>query len=139
VFVFHHRRQLIVAERTIIATPDAPGAIGPYSQAVRNGPFLFLSGQLGMDPATGALVAGDVADQTKQAMLNVKAVLNAAGVDLQSVVKTTVFLVEMADFNVMNEVYATFFPENPPARSTVAVAQLPRGGRVEIECLAIIP
>lgn len=127
-----------MAERSVIVTNEAPGAIGPYSQAIRQGALLFLSGQLGLDPISGTLIASDIASQTQQALKNIQAVLQAAGVDLQAVVKTTVFLIDMADFAAMNEVYATFFTESPPARSTVAVAQLPRGGRVEIECLAII-
>ncbi len=120
-----------------VQTNDAPAAIGPYSQAVQACELVFCSGQLGLNPATGEFAASDVQGQTCRALENLKAVLEAAGSDLAHVAKTTVFLADMADFKVMNEVYGMFFPENPPARSTVAVKALPRGGLVEIEAIAV--
>ncbi len=126
------------ADRSVIITSDAPQAIGPYSQAIRAGTLIFASGQVALDPASGTLVGEDVAAQTRRALDNVRAVLRAAGADLGNVVKTTVFLTDMSDFTSMNEIYATYFSSQPPARSTVAVAQLPRGARVEIECIAVL-
>jgi 2-iminobutanoate/2-iminopropanoate deaminase len=120
-----------------IQTNGAPAAIGPYSQAVQAGDLVLCSGQLGLDPASGEFAASDIQGQTRRAMENLKAVLEAAGSALSHVVKTTVFLADMADFKAMNEVYGTFFSENPPARSTVAVRDLPRGGLVEIEAIAV--
>lgn len=125
-----------MTERRIVKAWDAPAAIGPYSQAIRSGLFVFCSGQVPLDPASGALVAGGVEDQTERALENLVAVLGAAGLSLADVVKTTVFLVSMDDFAAMNEVYARYFTEDPPARSTVAVAALPKGARVEIEAIA---
>ena len=120
-----------------IHTEKAPAAIGPYSQAVDSGAGLvFVSGQLPIDPATGAFPAGGVAEQTRQSLTNARAILQAAGLDLGNVVKTTVFLADMADFGAMNEVYAQFFAAPFPARSAVAVKDLPKGARVEIECIA---
>jgi 2-iminobutanoate/2-iminopropanoate deaminase len=124
-------------ERTRIATNDAPAAIGPYSQAIATGELVFCSGQIALDPETGALVDGDVRVQTRRALENLSAVLTAAGSSLGAVVKTTVFLVSMSDFAAMNEVYADFFTGEPPARSTIAVAELPRGARVEVEAIAV--
>jgi 2-iminobutanoate/2-iminopropanoate deaminase len=124
--------------RTAISTPHAPGAIGPYSQAIRADGYLFCSGQLGLDPATGAFVAGDVEAQAEQALRNLVAVLEVAGLTFADVVKTTIFLADMADFATVNGVYGRFVTDPPPARSTVAVAALPRGGRVEIEAIARI-
>jgi 2-iminobutanoate/2-iminopropanoate deaminase len=121
-----------------VATSGAPKAIGPYSQAVRVSGFLFTAGQVALDPRTGELVAGGIAEQTTRAMENLKAILAAAGTDFSQVVKTTVFLVDMADFTAMNEVYARAFGDHRPARSTVAVAALPRGARVEIEVIATV-
>jgi 2-iminobutanoate/2-iminopropanoate deaminase len=121
-----------------VATSGAPKAIGPYSQAVRANGFLFTAGQVALDPRTGELVAGGIAEQTTRAMENLKAILAAAGTDFSRVVKTTVFLIDMADFTAMNEVYARAFGEHRPARSTVAVAALPRGARVEIEVIATV-
>jgi 2-iminobutanoate/2-iminopropanoate deaminase len=124
-------------ERTQIRTSSAPAAIGPYSQAVRIGQFVYCSGQIALDPATGSLVEGDIAVQTHRVLQNLQAVLESAGASLASVVKTTVFLVRMSDFAAMNAVYATYFegPEKiAPARSTIAVAELPRQALVEIEC-----
>ncbi len=119
-----------------VQTPNAPAAIGPYSQAIIAGNFIFSAGQIALDPASGQVVEGDVAAQTERVMLNLRAVLEAAGASLQSVVKTTVFLADMADFAAMNEVYARHFGEHKPARSTVQAAGLPRGVRVEIEVVA---
>lgn len=123
--------------KQIIATKDAPQAIGPYSQAVKAGGFVFASGQIPIDPETGEFVSGGVAEQTAQVLKNLSAVLEAAGTQLASVVKTTVFLADMNDFAAMNEVYARFFAENPPARATVEAARLPRDARVEIEAIAL--
>ena len=120
-----------------ISTSNAPAAIGPYSQAIRAGGFVFLRGQIPLDPATGEIVAGDVAAQTRQVMKNVNAVLGAASATFANVVKTTIFLVDMSDFAAVNAVYGEYFTEIAPARSTVAVAALPRGSRVEIEVIAL--
>lgn len=125
--------------KTIIATKEAPAAIGPYSQAIRVGDMLFTSGQVALDPATGALVPGGIAEQTTRVLENLKAVLTEAGLDMTHVVKTTVFLKSMSDFAAMNEIYAKFLaPEGaaPPARSTVAVVGLPKDALVEIEVIA---
>jgi 2-iminobutanoate/2-iminopropanoate deaminase len=124
-------------QRERISTTDAPGAIGPYSQAIATGNFVFCSGQVPLEPASGALVDGDAHAQTRRALENLSGVLNAAGSSLAQVVKTTVFLVSMGDFTAMNEVYAEFFPGDPPARSTIAVTELPKGARVEIEAIAL--
>ncbi|MCS6841791.1 MAG: RidA family protein [Roseiflexus sp.] len=123
-------------DRSVVQTPDAPQAIGPYSQAIIAGDFVFCSGQIALT-ADGALIEGDVAAQTRQALTNLQAVLAAAGSSLDQVVKTTVFLADMNDFAAMNAVYAEFFPAHPPARSTVQVARLPRDARVEIEAIAV--
>jgi|SRR5579871_3986699 len=122
----------------IISTPNAPAAIGPYSQAVVSNGFAFLSGQIPLDPATGKLVEGDIAAQTGRVLENLKAVLEASGSSLAGVVKTTVYLKDMGEFAKMNEVYATYFPQNPPARATVEAARLPRDVRVEIDCVAAV-
>jgi len=124
--------------REAVATDRAPKAIGPYSQAIRAGSLLFCSGQIPLDLATGALVEGDIAAQTRQVFANITAILEAAGTSLDHVVKTTVFLADMNDFAAMNEVYATFFRSPAPARSTVAAAGLPRSARVEIEVIALL-
>ncbi|HET7424717.1 MAG TPA: RidA family protein [Gemmatimonadales bacterium] len=121
-----------------VATSGAPRAIGPYSQALRAGGFLFTAGQVGFDPASGTLVDGGIGEQTRQVLQNIRAILEAGGSGLAQVVKTTVFLVDMADFAAMNEVYAEAFGTHRPARSTVAVAALPRGARVEIEAVAAV-
>ena len=121
--------------KTVIATDKAPAAIGPYSQGIRAGALVFTSGQLPIDPATGAFPE-TIEAQTKQSLENCKAILTAAGLTMENVVKTTVFLKDMNDFAAMNGVYATFFPSNPPARSAVEVARLPKDARVEIECIA---
>ncbi len=123
--------------RERIQTSGAPAAIGPYSQAIASSTLVFASGQIALDPASGQLVEGDVRAQTRQALHNLSAVLEAAGSSLGQVVKTTVFLVAMADFTAMNEVYGEFFASDPPARSTIAVAELPRNARVEIEAVAL--
>ena len=124
--------------RTVIATGDAPAAVGPYSQAIRMGQFVFTAGQAAIDPAIGGLIDGDVAAQTEQVMRNLQAILVAAGSDMEHIVKTTVFLKNMDHFAAMNEVYGSYFPEDPPARSTVEAARLPLGALVEIEAIAVI-
>jgi 2-iminobutanoate/2-iminopropanoate deaminase len=126
-------------EKQIISTKHAPAAVGPYSQAVRAGHFLYTAGQIALDPATGKLVEGDVAAQTRQVMGNLQAILKAAGSSFDNVVKTTVFLQEMDHFAQMNGVYGQFFEGDPPARSTVQVSKLPLGALVEIEAIALIP
>ncbi|MCS6801856.1 MAG: RidA family protein [Chloroflexota bacterium] len=126
-------------DRQIIATSAAPAAIGPYSQAVGWDRFLFLSGQIPLDPATGQLVDGDIAAQTRRVMENVRAVLAAAGLDLRHVVRTTIFLADLDDFATVNAVYGEYFPVDPPARSTVQVARLPRDARIEIDAIAVRP
>jgi 2-iminobutanoate/2-iminopropanoate deaminase len=120
-----------------VFTESAPAPIGPYSQAVSSGGLLFCSGQVALDPATGELAAGDVSTQAEQVMRNLRSVLNAGGCDFGNVVKTTIFLVDMNDFAAVNAVYGTYFDATKPARSTVAVAGLPRGARVEIEAVAV--
>ena len=124
--------------KEIISTENAPGAIGPYSQAVKTGNLIFCSGQIPIDPATGEFVSDNIAEQTEQVLENLSQVLNAAESNLNNVVKTTVFLADMNDFAEMNEVYAKFFSENKPARATVQAARLPKDARVEIECIAVI-
>ena len=124
--------------KKIVSTEKAPKAIGPYSQAIRIENLVFTAGQVGFDPATMDFVEGGIEAQTRQVLTNLKQVLEAADSGLKFVVKTTVFLKDMNDFVAMNAVYAEFFPENPPARSTVAVASLPKGALVEIECIALI-
>jgi 2-iminobutanoate/2-iminopropanoate deaminase len=122
-----------------VSTSGAPRAIGPYSQGISVNGFLFTAGQVALDPATGELIAGGIVEQTTRALENLRAVLKAAGCEPSQVVKTTVFLIDLADFKEMNEVYGRFFGEHRPARSTVAVAGLPRGARVEIEVIATVP
>lgn len=121
-----------------VSTPDAPAAIGPYSQAVRAGEFLFVSGQIPLDPSTGAIVAGDVSDQTHQVLKNLAAILSAAGASFRQVVRTTVYLSDMADFTAMNEVYGSYFPSPAPARATIQAARLPRDAKVEIDLIAYL-
>jgi 2-iminobutanoate/2-iminopropanoate deaminase len=121
-----------------VSTENAPKAIGPYSQAILSNGVAFLSGQIPLDPATNQLVEGDIAVQTERVLLNLKAVLEASGASLESVVKTTVFLKDMGDFPKMNEVYGRFFTSNPPARSTVQAARLPRDVSVEIDAIAVV-
>lgn len=125
-------------ERTRIATDDAPGAVGPYSQAIRFGDFLFTAGQIPLDPETGKMTGGTVAEQTERALRNLAAVLLAGGSGLDRVLKTTVFLTDLAAFAEMNEVYGTFFSDPPPARSCVEVSALPKGALVEIEAVAAV-
>jgi 2-iminobutanoate/2-iminopropanoate deaminase len=121
-----------------VSTSGAPRAIGPYSQGIRAGGFLFTAGQVGFDPSSGELVDGGISEQTERVLQNLRSILESAGASLSQVVKTTVFLVDMADFAAMNEVYARVFGDHRPARSTVAVAALPRGARVEIEAVAAL-
>lgn len=122
--------------RKTVSTGDAPAAIGPYSQAVSSGGFLFCSGQIPLDPATGKMVEGGIEAQTERVLKNLEAVLAAGGSTLASVVKTTVYLADLADFPAMNAVYGKFFGQAPPARATVQVAKLPAGARVEIDAVA---
>lgn len=124
--------------RTVVATERAPKAIGPYSQAIVHDGLAFLSGQIPLDPATGHVVEGGVAAQTERVLENIRGLLEACGASLESVLKTTVFIKDMTEFQAMNEVYARYFAENPPARSTVEAARLPRDVRVEIECIAAV-
>lgn len=124
---------------TPINTNAAPAAIGPYSQAMQTGNLLFCSGQIGLDPATGNLVGGSIAEETRQALTNLKAVLRAAGCTPSDIVKATVYLTDMTDFPVVNEVYAELLAPARPARACVAVAALPKGGRIEIDAIAQIP
>jgi 2-iminobutanoate/2-iminopropanoate deaminase len=125
-------------ERQVISTEKAPKAMGPYSQGIRSGDFVFCAGQAGLDPATGRLVEGGIEAETRRVLQNLSAVLEQAGTSLKNVVKTTVFLTDMGEFKAMNAVYAEFFPGTPPARSTVQVARLPADARVEIEAIAAI-
>ena len=127
-----------MATKETISTENAPGAIGPYSQAVKTGDMVFCSGQIPIDPETGEFVSGGVGEQTEQVLRNLSAVLNAAGTSLDDVVKTTVFLADMNDFTAMNEIYTKYFDENKPARATVQAARLPRDARVEIDCIAVV-
>ncbi|MFL6229996.1 MAG: RidA family protein [Pyrinomonadaceae bacterium] len=130
-------KEVTLTVKQRVATDNAPGAIGPYSQAIVAGDFVFTSGQIPIDPKTGEFVAGGIAEQTEQVLRNVAEVLKAAGCGLADVVKTTVFLADMGDFAAMNEAYGRFFAENPPARSTVQAARLPRDARVEIDTIAV--
>lgn len=126
-----------MSKRTVVSTSSAPAAIGPYSQAIRAGQFLFASGQLGLDPATGDLREG-IEAQTRQALANLQAVLAEAGAGVANVVKTTIFLADLGHFAIVNQLYGEVFGHEPPARSTVQVAALPKGGLVEIEVIALI-
>jgi 2-iminobutanoate/2-iminopropanoate deaminase len=127
-----------VTVRQAVSAPNAAKPIGPYSPAIRAGNLLFISGQVGFDPATGALVDGDISAQTDQVMLNIGTLLQAAGTDFAHVVRTTVYLADMGEFAKMNDVYARYVVEPPPARSTVQVARLPRDARVEIDVIAVL-
>lgn len=120
-----------------ISTEKAPGAIGPYSQAIKTNGFVFCSGQIPIDPETGEFISANVGEQTEQVLTNLSAVLEAAGTELKKVVKTTVFLADMNDFAAMNDVYARYFDKNKPARATVQAARLPRDAKVEIDCIAL--
>ena len=122
--------------KEVISTPNAPAAIGPYSQAVRTGNLIFVSGQIPLDPATGQLVRGDIGTQTQQVLENLAAVLEAAGSSLAKVVKTTVYLRDLGEFGRINEIYAQFFAGSPPARATVQVVRLPRDAAIEIDVVA---
>lgn len=124
--------------KKVIHTDKAPQAIGPYSQAIQARNFLFLSGQIPLDPRTGELVKGDIRQQTKQVLENIKGVLESQGLGMENVVKTTIFLKDIGNFNQVNEIYGTYFPSSPPARSTVEVSKLPRNAGIEIEAIAII-
>jgi 2-iminobutanoate/2-iminopropanoate deaminase len=123
--------------KKVIQTEKAPKAIGPYSQAIQAGNFLFLSGQIPIDPKTGELVKGDIRKQTQQVLENIKGVLESQKLRMENVVKVTIFLKDIGNFNQMNEVYATYFPSSPPARSTVEVSKLPRDADIEIEAIAV--
>lgn len=123
--------------KKIISTSEAPAAIGPYSQAIRSGNFLFCSGQIPLDPESGKIVSGDIATQTRRVLDNIGAVLKAEGLAFENVVKTTIFLTDLGDFQTVNEVYGSHFKQQPPARSTVQVAGLPKGAKVEIEAVAV--
>lgn len=124
--------------KSVIQTSNAPEAIGPYSQAVSSNGFVFCSGQVALDPRSGELVEGSIEDQTRRCLENLRAVLDAAGAGLQDVVKVTAYLTDMGDFQAFNDVYGTFFESEPPARATVGVAALPKGARVEVECVAVV-
>lgn len=124
--------------RTVIKTAKAPEAIGPYSQAMAAGGFVFCSGQIPLDPATGELVQGSIGDQTKRCVQNLEAVLSEAGSGLDRIVKTTIYVTDMGSFAEVNDAYGSFFPSEPPARATVGVAALPKGAQVEIECVAAL-
>jgi 2-iminobutanoate/2-iminopropanoate deaminase len=121
-----------------IATGSAPKALGPYSQGIRAGQFVFVSGQVPIDPATGELISGSIGDQTRRALQNIGEILNAAGSSFQQVVRTTVYLADLADFPAMNETYATYFTAPQPARSTIQAAKLPKGARIEIDAIAFL-
>ena len=123
--------------KKIISTSEAPAAIGPYSQAVRSGRFLFCSGQIPLDPNSGQIVPGDIAAQTRRVLDNIAAVLNAERLTFDNVIKTTIFLTDLADFQAVNEIYGSYFKQAPPARSTVQVSALPKGAKVEIEVVAV--
>ena len=124
-------------KKEVIGSPNAPKAVGPYSAAVRTESFVFMSGQLGLDPEKGTLVDGGVEGQTKQALMNLQSILQSNGLGMEAIVKTTVFLKDMGDFSRMNAVYAEFFKTDPPARSTIEVAALPKDGLVEIEAIVL--
>jgi len=131
--------KLMASSRQVILSPDAPAPVSVYSQAIQSGQLLFLAGQIPIDPKTGELVSGTLAQETDTILANLSAVLAAAGASLADVVKTTVFLTNMADFAEFNAAYGRHFPSAPPARTTVAVAALPRGVRLEIEAIAVVP
>jgi 2-iminobutanoate/2-iminopropanoate deaminase len=123
--------------KKIVSTNEAPAAIGPYSQAVRSGRFLFCSGQIPLDPKSGQIVPGDIAAQTRRVLDNIAAVLRAEGLSFDNVVKTTIFLTDLGDFQTVNEIYGSYFKQDPPARSTVQVSALPKDAHVEIEIIAV--
>jgi 2-iminobutanoate/2-iminopropanoate deaminase len=132
-----HQSGVIV--RQVISAPDAPKAMGAYSPAIKAGNLLFISGQIPIDPSTGSLVEGDITAQAERAMRNVSALLRAAGIGFEHVVRTTVFLADMNDFAAMNEVYSRYIVDPPPARATVQVARLPRDVKIEVDAIAVIP
>src|SRR5262245_47909655 len=143
--ISHRSLPLIVARRIqvtidcmkkIISTNEAPAAIGPYSQAVRSGRFLYCSGQIPLDPKSGEIVSGDIATQTRRVLDNIAAILRTEGLTFDHIVKTTIFLTDLGDFQTVNETYGSYFKQNPPARSTVQVSALPKGANVEIEVIA---
>jgi 2-iminobutanoate/2-iminopropanoate deaminase len=123
--------------KKIVSTTEAPAAVGPYSQAVRIGQFVFTAGQIPLDPKSGQIVSEDISEQARRVLDNLTAVLAAENLTFNHIIKTTIFLTDMNDFAAVNEVYASYFTEQPPARSTVAVSALPKGARVEIECIAV--
>jgi 2-iminobutanoate/2-iminopropanoate deaminase len=125
-------------EKEVIVTRNAPAAVGPYSQAVRAGHLLFISGQIPIDPRTGQLVTGDIKTQTRRVLENLKAILNDSGIGLNNILKTTVYMKDLNEFTAMNEVYSEYFPEKPPARSTIEVSNLFKGSKVEIEAVALV-
>jgi len=127
-----------VNKKEVIGSPNAPKALGPYSAGIKSGSFVFLSGQTGLDPLTGNLAEGGLEGQTRKCLENLKSILEDNGLEMANIVKTTVFLMDMGDFAKMNAIYAEFFNENPPARSTIQVAALPKNGLVEIEAIAVI-
>ena len=124
--------------RTVVTSAQAPAAIGPYSQAIRTGQMLFTSGQIPLDPASGALVTGDIAKETERVMHNLQAVLRAGGADFRHVTRATVYLTDLGNFQTLNSIYAEYFGNHKPARSTVGVAQLPRGAQVEVDLIAVL-
>jgi 2-iminobutanoate/2-iminopropanoate deaminase len=124
--------------KKIISTPEAPAAIGPYSQAVRAGSTIYCAGQIPLDPKSGQLVSQDISEQTRRVLENIGAILRSEGLTFENIVKTTIFLTDLADFQTVNEIYASYFKKEPPARSTVQVPALPKGARVEIEAIAIV-
>jgi len=124
-------------KKKVIQTEKAPKAIGPYSQAIQAGPFVFLSGQIPINPGTGELIGGDIRQQARQVLENLKQILESQGLAMQDVVKTTIFLKDMEHFHQVNEIYATYFPTSPPARSTIEIARLPRNVDIEIEAIAL--
>lgn len=132
-----HAQESGAPARMAIVTPEAPAAIGPYSQAIMVGNTLYCSGQIALDPATGSLVSENIQAETRQALKNLGAILRAAGMDYSDVVQATVFLFDLNDYKIVNEVYAEFFKEQPPARAAVQVARLPRDARLEIACIAV--
>jgi 2-iminobutanoate/2-iminopropanoate deaminase len=124
--------------KKIISTKEAPAAVGPYSQAVRIGSTIYCAGQIPLDPKSGQIVPGDIGAQTRRVLENITAVLKVEGLSFQNIVKTTVFLTDLADFHTVNKIYASYFKQAPPARSTVQVSALPKGARIEIEAIAIV-
>jgi endoribonuclease L-PSP, putative len=131
------RAVLIRAMKKIISTTDAPAAVGPYSQAIRAGNLVFCSGQIPLDPGSGKMVEGDITAQTRRVLQNIAAVLRAEGLSFENIVKTTIFLTDLGDFQTVNELYGSYFKSDPPARSTVQVPALPKGANVEIEVVAV--